>query len=622
MDKLELIKSSMYTALEQYVLDYTSSKSRWTTRDEQVEIIKAMPEYLVERIFRAIATLNIEGGVLQTIAGMIFTSKDKSVIWDIQLGALVLAVCQHCGLYDINRIANDKGSMSYLVKLNANLVEEGLLEVDLPMDYDLRPSVIPLEYSDSSEHILGHKANTLMARSSGSDTINLDVLEHLSSVAYGLDLDFITNTLDNTNRSEGVSKFNTKLRDMAKEYSTRPFYFEWNYDKRSRIYSKGYLINVQANEYGKALLRFYHPREVSSRGNEWLLIDIANAYGLDKSNWETRLHWSKEHLEDMLDDSKLEELVSTASDKLLFKQAVKEYKYYLKTGKSRQIVRLDATASGYQLMSVITRDEKAMEMLNVLGNTKRQDFYSLVYDRVRELVQPRDRDDLDLWLEAKAKELDLAKPRDVIKASIMTSGYNSVATPKMMLGNYYGVFEQAIDELASGASSLKEYINSLYEPKMYHSWMLPDKHWAYVPSLVTKTHKIEVKELDKSIKYPSFNIRCEDNEASKDNWRSLAVNIIHSLDAWVCRQVVTMLRERNIVVSPIHDSFGVYANDCDELRKCYRYTLARLYKEPILKNILAQVSDKEIDTSAFMKGEYSEDIYNAIRNNEQGYYIC
>jgi probable DNA-directed RNA polymerase len=620
MDKIELIKSSMYQSLERYVLDYTSSKSKWTTRDEQVEIIKAMPEYLVERVFRAIATLPLEGGVLQTITGMIFTSKDKTIVWDIQLGALVLAVCQNCGLYDINRIPNDKGSMSYLVKPNADLIAEGLLETNLPLDYDLRPSIIPLEYSDPSEHILGHKANTLMARENISSTINLDILEHLSSVGYGLDLDFINSTLDDTNRSEGVSKFNSKLRDMAKEYSTRPFYFEWNYDKRGRIYSKGYLINVQANEYGKALLRFYHPREVNSRGNEWLLIDIANAYGLDKSNWETRLQWSKDNLETILSDSS--SLEATASDKLLFRQAVKEYKYYLQTGKSRQIVRLDATASGYQLMSVITRDEKAMEMLNVLGNTKRQDFYSLVYDRVRELVQPRDRDDLDLWLEAKAKELDLVKPRDVIKASIMTSGYNSVATPKMMLGNYYGVFEQAIDELASGASSLKEYINSLYEPRLYHSWKLPDGHWAYVPSLVTKTHKIEVKELDKSIKYPSFNIRCEDNEASKDNWRSLAVNVVHSLDAWVCRQVVTMLRERGIVVSPIHDSFGVYVNDCDELRKCYRYTLARLYKEPILECILQQVSDKPIDVKEFMKEEYNEDIYNAIRHNEQGYYIC
>ena len=609
----------MYQALEQYVLDYTSSKSRWTTRDEQVEVIKSMPEYLVERVFRAISTLSTEGAVLQSITGMIFTSKNKSIVWDIQLGALVLAVCQHCGLYDINRVANDKGSMSYLVKPNANLIEEGLLETNLPLDYDLRPSIIPLEYSDPSEHILGHKSNTLMARSNSNNTINLDVLEYLSSVGYGLDIDFIKSNLDDTNRSEGVSKFNAKLRDM--EYSTRPFYFEWNYDKRGRIYSKGYLINVQSNEYGKALLRFYQPREVSTRGNEWLLIDIANAYGLDKSNWETRLEWSKSNLETTLSDKSLEELVSTASDKLLFRQAVKEYEYYLQTGKSRQIVRLDATASGYQLMSVITRDEKAMEKLNVLGNTKRQDFYSLVYDRVRELVQPRDRDDLDAWLEAKAKELDLAKPRDVIKASIMTSGYNSVATPKTMLGNYYGVFEQAIEELASGPIRLKEYINSLYEPKLYHSWRLPDGHYAYVPSLVTKIHKIEVKELDKSIKYPSFNIRCEDNEASKDNWRSLAVNLVHSLDAWVCRQIITMLRERGIVVSPIHDSFGVYANDCDELRKCYRYTLARLYKEPILENILRQVTDKDIDLTGIV-GDYDEGIYQAIRNNIDGYYIC
>ena len=227
IDKLELIKSSMYQVLEQYVLDYTSSKSKWTTRDEQVSVIETMPEYLVEKVFRAISTLGIEGDVLQSIAGMIFTSKDKSIVWDIQLGALVLAICQHCGLYDINRVANDKGGFSYLVKPNGQLVEEGLLEIELPLDYDLRPSIIPLEYSDPSEHILGHKANTLMARSNDSNsTINLDVLEHLSSVAYGLDLDFITSTLDETNRSEGVSKFNSKLKDIAKEYSTRPFYFE------------------------------------------------------------------------------------------------------------------------------------------------------------------------------------------------------------------------------------------------------------------------------------------------------------------------------------------------------------------------------------------------------------
>ena len=96
------------------------------------------------------------------------------------------------------------------------------------------------------------------------------------------------------------------------------------------------------------------------------------------------------------------------------------------------------------------------------------------------------------------------------------------------------------------------------------------------------------------------------------------MNVIHSIDAVVMRWVVEMLNDQGIQVSPIHDSFGVHANHCDALREAYRKCLARLYKEDILNNILRQIQPD----AEFKLPEYSEKIYQTIRGNTEGYYIC
>ena len=108
-------------------------------------------------------------------------------------------------------------------------------------------------------------------------------------------------------------------------------------------------------------------------------------------------------------------------------------------------------------------------------------------------------------------------------------------------------------------------------------------------------------------------------QAGNEERRSLAANIVHSIDGWICRQLAVMLAEQGIELSPIHDSFGVHPNDCEVLRKCYRNLLARLYRENLIDSILSEVMGTDVVVE---RPEVDLEIETAIRSNINGYYIC
>ena len=97
------------------------------------------------------------------------------------------------------------------------------------------------------------------------------------------------------------------------------------------------------------------------------------------------------------------------------------------------------------------------------------------------------------------------------------------------------------------------------------------------------------------------------------------MNVIHSLDGWICRQVIKVLDSQDIEVSPIHDSFGVHPNYCDELRKAYKGAIGRLYRENILEDILSEITDKELELDI---PEADKNTLANILLNDKGYYIC
>ena len=84
------------------------------------------------------------------------------------------------------------------------------------------------------------------------DNIDIKVLNMLQEVEFDIDVDILTNFND-------VSTFETEqFGQIVSRLVGQAFRFEWLFDKRGRSYSTGYDINLQGNEFKKALLNLHH----------------------------------------------------------------------------------------------------------------------------------------------------------------------------------------------------------------------------------------------------------------------------------------------------------------------------------------------------------------------------
>lgn len=525
-----------------------------------------------------------------------------------QLSAWILAYCDG-GAYDI--IAPAIGFM-----MNYNVEPKICLSIEdseeLARCFFLPPSKEKLNdwtnpfnggYSfEKSYAILGDSFNR------HNYPIDLKTLNILQSVRYKLTNNVDTpQVLEDDASEDRVVQFalsEIQTRKVLKDYRDDEFSFVWKFDKRGRVYSVGYDINVQGDSYRKASLEFAKTEVVNESGIRWLKIDIANHYGLDKELWEDRVKFVDEN------DSILEALADKADEPLLYTQAVEAYRKAQRGLPIGYIVRLDATASGPQIMNTLFRDTEGMKYLNVLGDNTRHDLYTLVAQTMYENTK-----DSRIWRDLNE---DFAKIRKVVKKPIMTSFYNSQSKPKEIFGDgtlELAEFYKALKTYCKGALEVQNIINSCWDDsKDLNKWTLPDDHTAYCPVTKVLESKIEIPEKGMKITY-THTVQ----KANPQENRSLCPNVIHSIDGYICREVVKRLNSKSIEVSPIHDSFGVHPNHCDELRRVYRELLAELYESDILVGILKEITGSDIKINILPA---DENIAQAIRDNVNGYYIC
>lgn len=597
----EPLLAEIHSRVSQWLVDYKSGLwgKTYESKDIRLAKVEANLDDIPLWVLLSVASNSAE--TLQTCSARLGSFLEDETILAIKTGAEILSICDGLG-FSIKRPVYGEGN-TFMVTCKLGRLSE-MLSLQALEFYPMPEQSIPSYSKDTSRVLLGHRENR------HSNPINMSVLAILSTVGYKLTpIATMTENKPEGVRQEDWENYLKQCEIVKSELQGKPFYFKWAYDKRGRVYSKGYHINIQANEYHKACLSFSKEVELTDRGWYWLKVDIANAFGLDKELWADRVAYVDEHITDMLAD--IDGWAEKADDPLLAKSALLAYKESLATGKSNHIVRLDATTSGPQLMSVMTRDIEGMQRFNVIGSSVRRDFYTEVAQAIYDQTS-----DSKLWGETPS----FKNIRKDIKASIMTYFYNSEANPKAYFGEdskELKVFYDVMATSAKGAVELKGYINSLWsDTKLYNAWYLPDGHYAHCPVMVQDKKRIEIKEMKGGT--ATMTVVCDVNKPSHEPHRSLMPSTIHSIDALMMRWVVEMLNDQGIQVSPIHDSFGVHAEHCDTLREAYRKCLARLYKEDILNSILKQIQPD----AEFKLPEYDPAIYEAIRNNTDGYYIC
>lgn len=261
-------------------------------------------------------------------------------------------------------------------------------------------------------------------------------------------------------------------------------------------------------------------------GIEYLKIDIANNFGLDKESWNQRLDWFDENEGDLMG------LIKKAEEPALFYAGILAYEA-AKAGKpSGYPISLDATSSGIQFLSVLTCDRKAALLCNVLDSGRREDAYTLLYERMLEELNQG---------EATKAYAAVIKRKDT-KNAIMTAFYNSTAVPKKIFGEgiLLDTFYATMKANAPGAWELTESMPDFWDEKaLVNEWIMPDNF--HVRIKVLKTVKDSVHFLDQP-----YEVSFVENMPTKSS-RSLGANMTHSIDGMAVREIT-----RRCMYDPAH----------------------------------------------------------------------
>lgn len=243
---------------------------------------------------------------------------------------------------------------------------------------------------------------------------------------------------------------------------------------------------------------------------QYLKIDIASNFGLDKEDWDVRIEWFDENEKD------LESLYGQADEPALFYAGVQAW-IAAKAGRSFGYpISLDATSSGAQLLAVLIGCRKSAQLCNVVDTGRREDLYNNIYNLMCNRLNDRSRID-----------------RKDTKQAIMTSLYGSKAMPKQVFGEgeLLSCFYATMEEETPGIWELNKALLDLWQPNaMSHDWILPD-HF-HVKTKTMDEHTETVHFLNQP-----YEVNTRVNRPTKEGL-SIGANVVHSIDGMVVREIV------------------------------------------------------------------------------------
>jgi hypothetical protein len=193
-----------------------------------------------------------------------------------------------------------------------------------------------------------------------------------------------------------------------------------------------------------------------------------------------------------------------------FKDGAKEpflYKSALAASQSvmtDHLISLDATASGIQCLALMAQDAESAAAVN-LGTDEVRNPYQRVKDHMGDY------------------------PYEKVKKALMTSFYESVATPLNLFGNDYDKFVAAASKMLPGPWALKEAISSCMKYKDFYGWTMMD---GFEVNMDVTT------PIECSMDIGGLNMEWVEHRKAAVATKGLTANVTHSLDALVLREVL------------------------------------------------------------------------------------
>ena len=248
---------------------------------------------------------------------------------------------------------------------------------------------------------------------------------------------------------------------------------------------------------------------------QWVLIDAASKYGMDKDTYPERLSWGRELLEDIRNGSDCQGWIETAKEPALFCKAIIAIQDILADATTGHVIGLDAAASGPQLLSIMTHCETGMRNTGALNTGSVPDLYTTIYKNMI------------------TQSLELS--RDQVKKATVPFVYGSDQAPDNVFGSAAPDFVEAYERTVPLAAMVRTIlINAWDESAYFYQYYLPDGALVHLECRINDDFK------GNTMGNYSYTYRCAVNRPLKSyekGAKSLVANVTHSCDAFVVREI-------------------------------------------------------------------------------------
>lgn len=251
---------------------------------------------------------------------------------------------------------------------------------------------------------------------------------------------------------------------------------------------------------------------------QWLLIDLASMFGLDKKSFEERLTWGRDvlvYIDAAQDLAELKVVLSCyieeADEPEMFAACAIAIWDACNGKKNGYVLGLDAASSGPQLLSVLGRCLTGMVSTGAIGDEV-PDLYTTIVGNVKGFIAARTR----------------------VKKATVPHVYASVVVPKKVFTEHYPAFVKAYADTVPAAEWAKNVLVNSWNPKaLFHGWQLPDGGFAHCTVIATKDTK-------GSLGSYTYTFRHDINapkEFGAKGTKSNAANVTHSYDGYILREL-------------------------------------------------------------------------------------
>jgi len=374
---------------------------------------------------------------------------------------------------------------------------------------------------------------------------------------------------------------------LMPSFSGKRIFYNWHSDYRGRMSPGAYHFNPHGNEYEKSIIAFAKPEKITWAGTMEYRKALARCAGLDKVNDLAKLRWFNEN--------------STQLDKVVWKEKhtakaiLTALKQIEQTGMSNIPVELDSTNSQLQMVAVLTGDLQTAKTCNVVPDGEDiADAYGILATIMQQISgKIFTRDDVKYAMMVAG----YGGGKDVVIAELVDAMDNDYDVQEV-----YGIFLEAMDFLSPTSRILKETFDNIWNPSWKEvTWTLPDGFVAcYKP----------VETMTLTLRPFGINMECLATVNNPiDFSTALYVNIIHSVDAYVARQMI--IRGKGTTWS-IHDGFPMRANSVSARVENYKEILCEITESRLLEDILSEITGSEVATfgkqfgrDEIMAGDYA-----------------